>query len=192
MLSGMGFSEVYNLKGGIKGWRGVKATGPESLNMDIVLGFETPAEIISVAYSMEMALQKFHSEMFKRAENQEVKELFSKLSDIEEKHKDRLLSAYADRVDSEISKDKFESEIVSKLMEGGFNVDEYIEKNEKYTDSIFKVVNLSMMIEAQALDLYLRFTKKISDKDSKEVLHSIAEEEKEHLASLGKLLEKNL
>ena len=46
MLSGFGFKEVYNLAGGIKAYQGQKAAGPQELNLDLVRGDETPAEII--------------------------------------------------------------------------------------------------------------------------------------------------
>jgi rubrerythrin len=46
-----------------------------------------------------------------------------------------------------------------------------------------------MSIEAQALDLYLRAADKSSDPQSKKVLIQIADEERTHLAQLGKLME---
>jgi rubrerythrin len=45
-----------------------------------------------------------------------------------------------------------------------------------------------MMLETQSLDLYLRFAEKSNNRETKEVLFKIAEEEKEHLAALGNLL----
>ena len=47
LLSGLGFKEIYNLKGGIKAWRGGKAAGPRELNLELVHGDETPAEMIA-------------------------------------------------------------------------------------------------------------------------------------------------
>ena len=52
LLSGQGFREVYNLKGGIKAWQGAKAFGPVELNLDLIRGDESPLEIISLAYGM--------------------------------------------------------------------------------------------------------------------------------------------
>ena len=53
LLSGQGFEEIYNLKGGIKAWQGLEAAGPKELNLDIVRGDETPDEIVALAYDME-------------------------------------------------------------------------------------------------------------------------------------------
>jgi rubrerythrin len=46
-----------------------------------------------------------------------------------------------------------------------------------------------MSIEAQALDLYQRVTLRIDNPDSKQVIQKIANEEKAHLESLGKLMD---
>ena len=48
-----------------------------------------------------------------------------------------------------------------------------------------------MMIETQALDLYLRFAMKMSEESSKKILYKIADEEKAHLEALGTLRDKN-
>jgi rubrerythrin len=45
------------------------------------------------------------------------------------------------------------------------------------------------MLETQALDLYLRFAQKLTHAGAKEVLYTLAQEEKGHLARLAKLWE---
>jgi rubrerythrin len=52
------------------------------------------------------------------------------------------------------------------------------------------VLDLAMMLETQALDLYLRFAHKSVDSQSQEVLFKLADEEKSHLEALGQLVEK--
>jgi rubrerythrin len=46
-----------------------------------------------------------------------------------------------------------------------------------------------MSIEAQALDLYQRVGLKIENPESQKIINKIADEEKTHLASLGKLMD---
>ena len=49
------------------------------------------------------------------------------------------------------------------------------------------ILDFAMMLEAQALDLYTRYSQKTKDPENKETLYDIAEEEKAHLAALGHL-----
>ncbi|MCP4666961.1 MAG: sulfurtransferase, partial [Deltaproteobacteria bacterium] len=51
------------------------------------------------------------------------------------------------------------------------------------------VLNIAMMLETQALDLYLRYSQKVEEEKSKTLLHNIADEEKAHLKSLGRLMD---
>ncbi len=46
-----------------------------------------------------------------------------------------------------------------------------------------------MMLETQALDLYLRYSQKAEDEESRNVLYRIAEDEKAHLTALGDMME---
>jgi rubrerythrin len=48
---------------------------------------------------------------------------------------------------------------------------------------------MAMSIEAQALDLYLRVGSDLKDETARAIVLKIADEEKEHLASLGRLME---
>jgi rubrerythrin len=63
-------------------------------------------------------------------------------------------------------------------------------KNEKYFHTVPSLLDLSMMLEAQALDLYLRFAEKVQDQETARVLRKIGDEEKAHLEALGRLREK--
>jgi rubrerythrin len=192
LLSGQGFEEIYNLKGGIKSWQGLEATGPKELNLDLVRGDETPAEILALAYQMEESLQTFHKEMHNRAEDQEVRELFFKLASIEEKHKHTILqlSAKIGAPGKDLERTKTDSGQI--ILEGGFDMVEFMEHNEPFLKTVPNVIELAMMLETQALDLYLRFADKSTNADTKEVLFKIAQEEKAHLASLGLLLEEKI
>jgi len=49
-----------------------------------------------------------------------------------------------------------------------------------------------MMLETQALDLYLRFAQKVAADETKQVLYRIADEEKNHLTWLGHLRDKRI
>ena len=105
------------------------------------------------------------------------------------KHKQRLFSIYLSLDQSVSDKETFESKTVSDVMEGGFTIEEFLEQNRPAMQTIPDVLNIAMMLETQALDLYLRYTQKITDDKGKTTLFDIAEEEKAHLVALGRLLE---
>jgi len=188
-LAGKGFKDVYNLKGGIKAWQGLTAVGPMEMGMDLLRGDETPDEIIILSYGMEEGLGQFYSAIAKDTEDSEVSNMLTELAGIEENHKQKLLELYL-RLDRTIEdKETFETKIVSKVMEGGFTTEEFLEKSRPALQTVPDILNIAMMLETQALDLYSRYSQKMKDGQGKTVLYEIADEEKAHLASLGKLME---
>ena len=192
LLSGLGFDEIYNLEGGIMGWQGLKAHGPKELNLDLVRGDETPPEMIALAYGMEMGLAIVYRQMAERSDDPELKSLLTMLADIENQHKKRLLEILAE-IDSPVSNtDAYEAGLRSSILEGGFGLDDFMKENESFFGSVQGVLDLAMMLETQALDLYLRFAEKSSDERTQKVLFSIADEEKAHLGSLGDLMNKKI
>jgi rhodanese-related sulfurtransferase/rubrerythrin len=189
LLSGLGFKKIYNLKGGIKAWQGVKAEGPRELNLDLIRGDEAPAEIVLLAYGMETGLQTFYETMNQRSKDQELTTLFKKLAEVEKSHKKMLFGLHTEVASSEKDLKTFEADADQMIMEGGFSMSEFMEKNVSFLHDVKDVIDLAMMLETQSLDLYLRFADKSTNAQTKGVLFKIAEEEKAHLASLGNLLE---
>jgi rubrerythrin len=188
-LAGQGFEEVYNLKGGIAAWQGLKAFGPAEMGMIPLRGNEKPQEVIVLAYGMEQGLADFYSKVSTLTHDLEAGEMIGKLVLIEEKHKDKLFALYQTLEPSTLDRKLFEDRVVSGVMEGGFTGEEFLEKNKPLLDTVENLLNLAMMLEAQALDLYTRYAQKVEDVQSRSVLHEIAEEEKGHLATLGALVE---
>ncbi len=189
LLSGMGFKEVYNLSGGIKGYQGTKATGPEELNLDLVRGDESPAEMLELAYGMEKALGLFYDAMAGKTQDQEVLGLLGKLGQIEEKHKNRIFARYQAVQPGGRDQAALEAEVTADIVEGGFKLTELLTKNDAVLKSLGALLELAMMLETQALDLYLRLARKSIDQETREVLFAIAEEEKAHVAALGRLMD---
>lgn len=192
MLSGMGFKEIYNLSGGIKAFQGQKAAGPQEMNLDLVRGDETPVEIVTLAYGMEKALQGFFETMHRQAPDLEVKDLFAKLAQVEVRHEQRLFEVYRQVEPDPKDLETFESSTLPDTLEGGFSARKFLEANKEHMQTVPQVLDLAMMLETQALDLYLRFADRCSQAATREVLFALAGEEKAHLASLGRLLEEKM
>jgi sulfur-carrier protein adenylyltransferase/sulfurtransferase len=189
LMSGMGFKEVFNLAGGIKAYRGAKASGPYELSLEMVRGDETTAEMLALAFGMERALQVFYETMREQSQDQELIQLFAKLGHIEEIHKQKLYETYKALPAEEKNKAELEGLAAAEVMEGGYNVKGFMARNEAHMKTVPQVLEVAMMLETQALDLYLRLADKSRQTATKETLYAIAEEEKAHLAALGRLLD---
>lgn len=188
-MSGQGFREVYNLKGGIQAWQGRKAVGPVELNLDLIRGDETPLEIISLAYGMEEALRRFYVFFKDRTSDEELRNLFAVLVSAEDKHKETLRTIYLSLPDASRESKPWEEKTQAEVLEGGFRFADFIGQNEPLLKSPADVLETALMLETQALDLYLRFAAVIKERDTKNILFRLSDEEKAHLAALGRLLD---
>jgi rubrerythrin len=158
--------------------------------MAFVTGNETPAEIIPIAYGMEEGLRIFYMEMSPKVDDKASSDLFKKLAAVEDQHKDRLFRVYKS-LDSNVSDRKsFETKILGKTMEGGLTMNEFLAENHPALQTPEDILNMAMSLETQSLDLYLRYSQKSEDPQTKEALYKLGDEEKAHLSSLGEMLEK--
>lgn len=186
LLSGQGWNEVYNLKGGIKAYNGVTAKGPVDFGAEMSsIQDLSVSEVAGYAMGMEKGLAAFYLKAAETSDHGRVEELFRKLAGFEEKHQQRLLGLYERLVP--------EGKPVGKpgpVMEGGFDADVFLENNRDSMTSVEDVLSLAMMLETQALDLYLRFSGYTGDETAKALLTGIADDEKKHLKALGEMVEK--
>jgi rubrerythrin len=190
MLAGRGFKEVYNVSGGIKAWQSNTAVGPQTQGMHLFEGDESAEAFLVTAYSLEQGLQQFYRDMADKAQSGAVKELFTKLAAIEEKHMDQVFERYQDLVDSAGSRQAFEDRIKASALEGGLTQNQYLELFDPDLSVETDVISMAMSIEAQALDLYQRVADRVIDPDARSVVRQIAKEETEHLARLGELMDR--
>lgn len=189
MLSGQGYTAVYNLKGGFKAWNGEAAAGPEVDSLELFSGSETLTDLIVAAYGLEYGLQELYESMQPAVDNQEVSRLFEKLAKIEKGHKERLFQEYRKMNAEMANREDFEQQVVVKALEGGFTTEEVVNRMQQVQDSTSGILDVAMSIEAQALDLYQRAADSQPDKEGREFLKQLVDEEKSHLAQLGRLMD---
>ncbi len=192
VLSGQGFGKIYNLKGGIKAWQGQTAVGPVEEGMAFLRGDESPAEVLILAYGLEEGLEGFYREMASKTEEGKIADLFRQLSKLEEEHKLRIFELYQKYDPSVSDRQVFEEEVVSREMEDGISSEEFLEKNAPTLQTAQGILDLAMMIETQAFDLYSRYARKSQDNETQSVLFGMAEEEKSHLKTVAELKEEML
>jgi sulfur-carrier protein adenylyltransferase/sulfurtransferase len=192
LLAGKGFDTVYNLKGGIKAWEGKTAFGPVELGEIHLRGDETVKEILVFIYSMESGLERFYQKTSAAASDAPVAGLLKKLAGIETTHKERLYRLFVDLDSKPADRSRFESDVTVALMEGGFDIETFLSQNQEVMQTTAGVLDIAMMLETQGLDLYLRYAQQAREGAERQVLYDIAEEEKAHLAALGRLMEETV
>jgi len=187
------FDTVYHIQGGIEAWEETTASGPVAFHLKFVKGNESPEEMISIAYQMEEGLMRFHQEVESRTLDTGLRSLLNRLIHAEENHKRRLLdlletlSMGDQEASSSLARPPLSEET---LMEGGIDIREFMHKNERYLQTVSGYLELAMMIETQALDLYLRMANESANPLTREVLYRIGDEEKAHLGMLAQYMER--
>jgi len=189
-LSGRGFGQVYNLVGGIKAWEGAEAFGPPETGLIDLTGDETEADFLIWAYSQEVGLQGFYRATSARAGSPEAAELFLTLADVEDKHQQRIFELYRAVNPETGSIGEFEAEIEAEYLEGGLTTEEFLAHYRPVLDGPAEVVMLAMAIETQALDLYRRYARLAGEPGLKATVMTLADDEREHLKHLGRLLDR--
>jgi sulfur-carrier protein adenylyltransferase/sulfurtransferase len=188
LLAGKGFSKIYNLSGGIKAWQNEVAVGDPTEGLALFNGDESIAATLMVAYGLEAGLREYYLSMAAKDFDPTVQKLFSDLAEIEVKHQERLLTAYAEMTGQPANKADFEAAVDGHL-EGGLNTEEFLARFTSDIERTVDVISMAMAIEAQALDLYQRAGDKSTRTASRTAFERIANEEKAHLKRLGELME---
>lgn len=194
MLEAEGFKEVFNMEGGLKAWNGFMAEGPPESGFAYFSDATTPAQFIGLAWTLEEGSRRFYFEVSGFIEDKESGDLFRNLTKSEEHHKEALIKLYEDFFGSPPA-EGFPREILSvadsgNFMEGGMQVNDAL-KWARRKDAV-AILELSISLETNAYDLYIRMERKMSDDKSRSVFRDLAHEEKKHLEKLAGVLEKKV
>jgi rubrerythrin len=192
MLSGKGFTNIYNLAGGIRAFDGAAAVGSQDLGLALFKGKESGPEALLVAFGLETGLKEFYATRENAATIPEVRALFNKLGGIEVKHQDRLVVEYNRLTGKTATREELETLTSGPDMEGGLTTEEYMNLFNPDLESVVDIVSIAISIEGQALDLYIRAAADSSDEEGRHMLTQMANEEKTHMAMLGDLLDDSL
>jgi len=196
MLVGQGFPEVMSIKGGMLAWNGAQAQGSADLGIASLAAARTPAELLERAWGMEFALEAFYTALAARTAEQDLRALFQRLADFEEKHRRALIeiwtrtqalqtgAASASAEDRAAFEARAKASISPGILEGGIPAQDYL-GHMADPSSAAEALELAMAVEAQALDLYMRRSVTVSDAELQRTLNLLAEEERAHLKVLG-------
>ncbi|MFP4476149.1 MAG: rhodanese-like domain-containing protein [Desulfatibacillaceae bacterium] len=188
ILGGRGWSDVINLLGGYSAWEGAAAVGSHNLGMKWLSEDEPPQRIFTYAYTLEENLGEFYRKLADAAEREDVRSTFRKLARFEDSHKTRV-AGLAARFEPGLSEKDLSGDLGSMVFEGGVTLEELMSRRELTARGPAGVVEIAMGFEAQAMDLYSRYAARAADETGEKALLLLAQEEKDHLESLGRLLE---
>ncbi len=182
------------MEGGIKAWEGLKAVGAPEAGMAYFTRVARPEELIALAWLLEEGSRKFYSELPALVNDGDAVKLYGELAAAEEHHKSSLTGLYENLTGSRpgagFPGSLLPGEPKNDSMEGGVRVSEALAwvKGKDLRD----VLELSISLEANSYDLYIKMGRAVAGRDSQEVLRLLTAEEKNHLARLGALLDKKL
>ncbi len=189
LLVKAGFREVHVLQGGLHSWYFGAATGlPEQFSAHLADAGSAQEQAI-MAWRVEEATRRFYEEMADAIESPEVSALFAELAAAESHHKatlQALWEALAGRLAGDAFPETGDTEI--ELMEGGARLSEVLAWAAQ--SSTARILDFAMALELNAYDHYLYLQRHSTDPDSQRLFEVMADEERRHLRSLGKSLEK--
>jgi len=193
VLAREGFKEAYSMEGGIHAWKGLRATGAPDAGMAHFEPAKRPEELIALAWMLEEGSCKFYKEMGIREKSPEAVALFQGLWGDEEKHKSSLFGIYQ-RLSGKDSDPGFPQALVSlesgdDYLEGGIGLKKALEWSRG--KGLRDILEFSMSLEVNAIDLYIKMERRVDGKEAKEVFLALSNQERNHLKRLSAALEKD-
>ena len=185
LLLAEGFREVYNMSGGIVAWQGEKVGGGELQGVEFFLDRDYP-DVFRMAYAMEEGLRQLYLGLMSRVSREESRQLLRRLAGFEEGHKAMLKARFGA---GELAESGDGGNGQAGILEGGLDQQQIVVYFASQLESMAAILQLGMMLEAQALDLYTRLARQSEDEKSRELFSFLAKEEAGHLNSLTEELD---
>jgi rubrerythrin len=194
ILTGAGFKEVHSMEGGIRAWEGFVAEGIPEAGMAYFSPATRPEEMIALAWLLEDGSRKFYESLAKLIGDPEAMGLFQNLKRSEENHKTTLWKMF-EELSGRTPTHEFPDKVISTesrgdVMEGGMLVSEALKWSK--AKSLKDILELSMSLEMNSYDLYLKMERKVEGGNAKQIFRTLSEEEKNHLERLTSLFNKTL
>lgn len=155
--------------------------GTEAFGLEQFLGQEFP-DMFRLSYAMEEGMRQLYIALQECTNNPETVEMLDRFARYEDGHKAKLLASFPGNKGEE-------GQDVSKL-EGGFDKQQFLDHYRMNFPGKKEIVELGMMLEAQALDLYSRLSRETEDMRCRELFAFLASEEKMHLQVLSRELDR--
>jgi rubrerythrin len=194
VLQTAGFETVHSMMGGINAWEGLRAAGAPDSGMSFFPAAAGTAELLGLAWLLEEGSRRFYSSVAGTLSDNEAASLFTDLTAAEVHHKEALAALYRDMSGAQpgpgFPGGVIPGGIDEDRMEGGVKVSEALVwvKGKSARD----VLDLSLSLETDSYDLYIKMRRKVTDEKAKKVFDVLINEENEHLARMAALLDRKL
>jgi sulfur-carrier protein adenylyltransferase/sulfurtransferase len=176
LLLADGFTNIYNMSGGIIAYDGGKAVGDEDFGMEFFVGGDF-SDAFQMSYAMEEGLKQLYLALEGISDDDEANTLLARLAKFEDGHKAKLKAMFPSASSGE--------EVSTDSLEGGFNKQQILDHFHSRTGNLKDIIELGMVLETQAYDLYSRLARQTEDEESKALFDYLAKEEKLHLHFLS-------
>ncbi|BHH83907.1 rhodanese-like domain-containing protein [Desulforhopalus sp. 52FAK] len=173
------FSQLHNLTGGILQWNGATAFGGEEFGLDFFLQNDYTSGL-EMAYHLEKGLHQFYNLLSTNNHISDIKTLLTQMAQMEDGHMATLINQAKTAgltIDTTLPEPS--------VLEGGLSA---LQLQAAFGDNLTSkeaVIQLAMMFEAQAWDLYSRLSRKSATSADKTFYLKMAKEEQKHLDKLS-------
>jgi rhodanese-related sulfurtransferase/rubrerythrin len=183
-----GFDDIYSIEGGISAWNGLVASGSYEAGIFLLEGKETFEDFIALAWKLEDATRRFYQQARACVSEGDARQVFTALVNAEQKHKQKLIDAYKEVKTSDIAEGVLVDDNEEGYMESGISLEEAVAWLRQKDRNLPEILEYSMQLETNSLDLYTRMMSRIENENAKKVFSILIQDEKLHLERLGRLL----
>jgi rubrerythrin len=176
------------MAGGIDAWNGLVAEGGYDSGLAYFSGASGEEEMISLSWALEEGNRAFYEHIAEEAGEGEDGALFRSLVLAEERHKETLRELFV--LSSGRNADPAPPEGVEEggILEGGIPLGEALPWVRGKT--LREILELSIAMEANALDRYIKMGRAVKDERSRKVFLALAGEERAHLTRMASTLDR--
>ena len=176
------------MAGGIDAWNGLVAEGGYDSGLAYFSGASGAEELISLSWALEEGNRVFYDHIAGETGEGEEGALFRSLVLAEERHKATLRELFLLSSGKDADPEPPEGLEAGGILEGGISLGEALAWVRGKTPR--EILELSIAMEANALDRYIKMGRAVEDERSRKVFLALAEEEQAHLTRMASTLDR--
>jgi rhodanese-related sulfurtransferase/rubrerythrin len=176
-------AHALNLRGGMLQWQGNRAQGDETFGLEYFVRGDFKSAF-AMAYQMEVGLKQFYLFAATRASDPPSEDLLRYMARLEDGHMAKLRARHRE--------EELPQETADAILEGGFTSRDLADSFSDHLGNRESIIQLAMMFEAQALDLYSRLARRYGEPEVQSFFLEMAGEEQAHLDKLAQEMDKLL